>query len=57
MRDWIAAANEGKPTGAGGKVVTPEMMELSHFRAENARLKRENEIIKKAAAYVAKDEL
>ena len=57
LRNWIAVANEGKLTGAGNKVVTPEMMELSHLRAENARLKRENEIIKKAAAYFAKDVL
>ncbi len=57
LRNWIAAANEGKLTGVGSKVVTPEMMELSHLRAENARLKRENEIIKKAAAYFAKDVL
>lgn len=57
LRNWIAAANEGKLTGAGSRVVTPEMMELSHLRAENARLKRENEIIKKAAAYFAKDVL
>jgi transposase len=57
LRNWIAAANEGKLVGAGSKVVTAEMMELSHLRAENARLKRENEIIKKAAAYFAKDVL
>jgi transposase len=34
-----------------------EAMELSRLRAENAKLKRENEIIKKAAAYFAKDVL
>jgi transposase len=43
--------------GAGSKVVTPEEMELSRLRAENAKLKRENEIIKKATAYFAKDVL
>jgi transposase len=32
-------------------------MELSRLRAEVARLQRENEIIKKAAAYFAKDAL
>mgnify|MGYP003384458271 FL=1 len=57
LRNWIVAADEGRLVGAGSKVVTPEMMELSHLRAENARLKRENEIIKKAAAYFAKDVL
>jgi transposase-like protein len=39
------------------EVVTPEEMELSRLRAENLRLKRELEIIKKAAAYFAKDVL
>ena len=57
LRNWIKAAAEGKLKGAGKKVITPEAMELSRLRAEVARLKRENEIIKKAAAYFAKDVL
>jgi transposase len=57
LRNWINAARQGKLKGAGSKMVTPEAMELSRLRAENARLKRENEIIKKAAAYFAKDVL
>jgi transposase len=32
-------------------------MELSRVRAENIRLRRELEIVKKAAAYFAKDAL
>jgi transposase len=57
LRNWVKAAATGKLNGAGSKVVTPEEMELSRLRAENAKLKRENEIIKKAAAYFAKDVL
>jgi transposase len=57
LRNWVKAQAEGKLKGAGNKVVTPEQMELSRLRAENSRLKRENEIIKKAAAYFAKDVL
>jgi len=57
LRNWVKAAKAGKLNGAGSKVVTPEEMELSRLRAENAKLKRENEIIKKAAAYFAKDVL
>ena len=57
LRNWIKAATEGKLSGAGGKVVTPEEMELSRLRAENLRLKRENEILKKATAYFARDAL
>jgi len=45
LRNWKASA-QGKLKGAGSKVVTPETMELSRLRADNARLKRETEIIK-----------
>lgn len=57
LRNWVKAAAAGSLKGAGSKVVTPEAMELSRLRAEVARLKRENEIIKKAAAYFARDVL
>jgi transposase len=57
LRNWVKAAAAGKLNGAGSKVVTPEQMELSRVRAENIRLKRENEILKKATAYFAKDVL
>ena len=56
QRDWVKAAAAGQLAGAG-KAVTPEEMELSRLRAENLRLRRELEIIKKAAAYFAKDAL
>jgi len=55
VRNWVKVAAEGKLNGAGGKVVTPEEMEFSRLRAENLRLKRENEILKKATAYFARD--
>lgn len=57
LRNWIKAEAAGRLIGAGSKAVTPEAMELSRLRAEVARLKRENEIIKKAAAYFARDVL
>jgi transposase len=57
LRNWMKAAAAGNLNGAGSRVVTPEAMELSRLRAEVARLKRENEIIKKAAAYFARDVL
>ena len=55
LRNWVKAAAAGKLNGAGGKVVTPEQMELSRLRAENVRLKREFEILKKTTAYFARD--
>jgi len=57
LRNWVKAYDAGKLTGAGAKAVTPEQMELSRMRAENARLRMENEILKKATAYFAKDVL
>jgi transposase len=47
LRNWVKASAEGKLKGAGSKGVTPEEMERSRLRAENLRLKRENEILKK----------
>lgn len=55
LRNWVKAAAAGKLNGAGAKVVAPEQMELSRLRTENGRLKRENEILKKATAYFARD--
>ena len=57
LRNRVKAAEAGKLVGAGAKPVTPEQMELSRLRAENARLKMHVEILKKATAYFAKDAL
>ena len=57
LRNWVKNAGAGKLNGAGAKPVTPEQMELSRLRAENARLKMHVEILKKATAYFAKDAL
>ena len=57
LRNWVKAAKHGKLNPPGGKAVTSEQMELSRMRAENARLRMENEILKKATAYFAKDAL
>jgi transposase len=57
LRNWVKAAATGKLNGAGGKPVSPEQMELSRLRAENIRLQRQVEILKKATAFFAKDAL
>ena len=56
LNNWRKASLAGK-LAASSKVVTPAQMELSRLRAENQRLKMENEILKKAAAYFAKESL
>jgi transposase len=57
LRNGVKTAAKGTSNGAGNRMVTPEEKELSRLRAENARLKRELEIVKKAAAYFARDAL
>ena len=56
LRNWVKAAERGR-LNEKAKKVTEEQMELSRLRAENAQLKMENEILKKATAYFAKDRL
>ena len=50
-----AEAAEGKLAGAGAKPVSAEQMELARLRAELARVKMERDILKKAAAYFARE--
>lgn len=57
LENWLRADKAGKLTGAGDKVITPEQMELTRLRAENARLKMECDILKKATAYFAREVL
>ena len=58
LRNWVkVTAAGGQPSAPGAKSITPEEMELSRLRAENARLKMHVEILKKATAYFAKDAL
>lgn len=55
LSNWLKAAREGKLTSAETKPVSAEQMELARLRAEVARLKMERDILKKAAAYFAKE--
>ncbi len=57
LRNWVKAAKAGKLNPVGARAITPEQMELSRLRTENARLKMECAILKKATAYFAKDAL
>ena len=57
LRNWVKAADAGKLSKVGGKVITPEQMEFSRLRAEVVRLKRECDILKKATAYFAREAL
>ncbi len=57
LYNWVKADREGKLIGAGSRPISAEQMELARLRAENARLKMERDILKKAAAYFAKESM
>jgi transposase len=57
LRNWVKFAAAGKLPAPGTKPVTPEQMEISRLKAENARLKMHVDILKKATAYFSKDAL
>ena len=57
LYNWVKADREGKLSVEGAKPVSPEQMELARLRAEVARLEMERDILKKAAAYFAKESM
>ncbi len=58
IRNWVKAQAVGKlGTADKGRPITPEQMEISRLRAEVIRLRMETEILKKAAAYFARESL
>jgi transposase len=57
LHNWVKADREGKLCGPGSRPVNAGEMELARLRAENARLKMERDILKKATAYFAKESM
>lgn len=55
LENWVRLHGKGQLKGAGDKPVSPEQMELAKLRAENARLRMERDILKKATAYFARE--
>lgn len=55
LRNCISASAKGKLKGSKSGNITDEQMEISRLKAELIRTQRELEIVKKAAAYFAKD--
>ncbi len=57
VRDWlIAYEKDGSSAFPGSGNLKPEDDEIRRLRRELANLKEENEILKKAAAYFAKNQ-
>ena len=57
LSNWVRLGDKGELQGAGERPVSAEQMELARLRAELARVKMERDILKKAAAYFAKESL
>lgn len=57
LHNWIKASGKGSLKGRSTPTVSAEQMEISRLKAELSRVKMERDILKKAAAYFAKESL
>ena len=55
MRTWLRQADIDEGKGPAGALTTAEREELAGLRRENKTLRLEREILKKAAAFFAKE--
>jgi transposase-like protein len=55
LREWVKRADIDVGKGPPGALTTSEREELTRLRRENKRLEMEREILKKAAAFFAKE--
>jgi transposase len=59
LANWVLRARKGQPLAKplAGMVLTELEAEMTRLRQENAKLRLEKEILKKAAAYFAKESM
>jgi transposase len=55
VRSWVKQAKVNKGKGPAGALTSEEKEELTRLRKENRELRMEREILKKAAAFFAKE--
>jgi transposase len=55
VREWVRQAQINAGKGAPGALTTTEKEELARLRRENRELRMERELLKKAAAFFAKE--
>src|SRR3569832_1223114 len=57
LHNWVKAAGNGGLKSSAKPVVSAEQMEISRLRTELSRVRMERDILKKAAAYFAREAL
>jgi transposase len=57
LRNWMAQADADDNGGGGLKPTSAEKKEIAELRRKNRQLEMENEILKRAAAYFARESL
>ena len=55
MHNWVKAEAAGRLREVAGKAVSAEQMEIARLKAELAKTRMERDILKKAAAYFARE--
>ena len=55
LRNWVTRAQADRTKGKSGGLATVEREELAGLRRENRQLKLERDLLKKAAAFFAKE--
>jgi transposase len=55
LRNWRSQADADKNGGSSGRLTSAEKKELAELRKKNRQLEMENEILKRAAAYFARE--
>ncbi len=55
VREWVARAQADRTKGTSGGLTTAEREELARLRKEVRELKLERDVLKKAAAFFAKE--
>jgi transposase len=55
LRNWMAQADVDESGGSPVRLTSPEKKELAELRRKNRQLEVENEILKRAAAYFARE--
>jgi transposase len=57
VREWVARAQADRTRGKSGGLTTAEREELARLRKEVRELKLERDVLKKAAAFFAKESI